>query len=254
MRDAIAAGLPTIGICLGMQLLFARSEEGPGDGIGVIAGTVTRLAARRLPHIGWNSLDGVRDRALFSSKLTTVYYATASRVDLILPMTSSHGRRTRTDRFPAAIRRGASRPSVSPGEELVRRHCGAARGRERGDIMIAIPAIDVRDGCCVQLVGGSYDDERVRIADPLDAARRWREAGFRGLHVVDLDAATERGNKRHGRHSARVSDGYGRSSWRRRPQQRYPPKACWRGGETRRRRNAGARRWQMDRGPCALLA
>ncbi len=60
--------------------------------------------------------------------------------------------------------------------------------------MIAIPAVDIRDGACVQLVGGSYDDERVRIADPLDAAQGWIDAGFRHLHVVDLDAATGVGN------------------------------------------------------------
>ena len=56
--------------------------------------------------------------------------------------------------------------------------------------MIASPAVDLREGACVQLVGGSYADERVRIADPLSAARRWTDAGFRMLHVVDLDAAT----------------------------------------------------------------
>ena len=60
--------------------------------------------------------------------------------------------------------------------------------------MIAIPAIDLRDGCCVQLVGGSFEDERVRIADPLGVAQRWIDAGFTRLHVVDLDAATGRGS------------------------------------------------------------
>jgi phosphoribosylformimino-5-aminoimidazole carboxamide ribotide isomerase len=60
--------------------------------------------------------------------------------------------------------------------------------------MIAIPAVDLRDGACVQLVGGSYADERVRIADPLVAARRWTDAGFQRLHIVDLDAATGVGN------------------------------------------------------------
>lgn len=59
--------------------------------------------------------------------------------------------------------------------------------------MIAIPAIDLRDGACVQLVGGAYETERVRLDDPLAVARRWRDAGFRELHVVDLDAATGRG-------------------------------------------------------------
>jgi phosphoribosylformimino-5-aminoimidazole carboxamide ribotide isomerase len=55
--------------------------------------------------------------------------------------------------------------------------------------VIVMPAIDLREGACVQLVGGSFADERVRIADPLAAAQRWSKAGFRHLHVVDLDAA-----------------------------------------------------------------
>lgn len=55
--------------------------------------------------------------------------------------------------------------------------------------MIAIPAIDIRDGCCVQLVGGDFADERVRLPDPVAVARQWIDAGFRRLHVVDLDAA-----------------------------------------------------------------
>ena len=60
--------------------------------------------------------------------------------------------------------------------------------------MIVIPAIDLRDGACVQLVGGEYADERVRIEDPLGVAREWARVGFRRLHVVDLDAATGRGS------------------------------------------------------------
>jgi len=60
--------------------------------------------------------------------------------------------------------------------------------------MIAIPAIDLRDGACVQLVGGSYAQERVRLDKPVAVARRWAECGFQHLHLVDLDAATGHGN------------------------------------------------------------
>lgn len=59
--------------------------------------------------------------------------------------------------------------------------------------MIAMPAIDLREGACVQLVGGAYADERLRLPDPVAVARRWAACGFRRLHVVDLDAATGRG-------------------------------------------------------------
>jgi phosphoribosylformimino-5-aminoimidazole carboxamide ribotide isomerase len=59
--------------------------------------------------------------------------------------------------------------------------------------MIVLPAIDLRAGHCVQLVGGSYDAERVRFGDPGRVSRSWAEHGFQHLHVVDLDAATGRG-------------------------------------------------------------
>jgi phosphoribosylformimino-5-aminoimidazole carboxamide ribotide isomerase len=60
--------------------------------------------------------------------------------------------------------------------------------------VIAIPAVDLRDGACVQLVGGSFAEEKVRIENPVDVARSWDHYGFRRLHVVDLDAATGRGS------------------------------------------------------------
>lgn len=62
--------------------------------------------------------------------------------------------------------------------------------------MIAVPAIDLRGGMAVQLVGGEPDSERVRIPDPLSVAQRWAAAGFTELHVVDLDAALGDGSNR----------------------------------------------------------
>jgi phosphoribosylformimino-5-aminoimidazole carboxamide ribotide isomerase len=60
--------------------------------------------------------------------------------------------------------------------------------------MRLLPAIDVRDGACVQLVGGNYAAERVRLPDPVAVAEGWREMGFDALHIIDLDAATGRGD------------------------------------------------------------
>jgi phosphoribosylformimino-5-aminoimidazole carboxamide ribotide isomerase len=62
--------------------------------------------------------------------------------------------------------------------------------------MLAIPAIDLREGSVVQLVGGDFNKEKVRLEDPRDVARRWTGYGFRWLHVVDLDAAAGRGSNR----------------------------------------------------------
>jgi phosphoribosylformimino-5-aminoimidazole carboxamide ribotide isomerase len=60
--------------------------------------------------------------------------------------------------------------------------------------MIVTPAVDLRDGRCVQLVGGSYDRQLISIDDPVAVALQWRDQGFETLHVVDLDAATGNGS------------------------------------------------------------
>lgn len=60
--------------------------------------------------------------------------------------------------------------------------------------MIVIPAVDLRDAFCVQLVGGSFDKEMVRLDDPVGVARKWEADGFGCVHVVDLDAAMRRGS------------------------------------------------------------
>jgi imidazole glycerol phosphate synthase glutamine amidotransferase subunit len=70
VRDAllerIRAGVPFLGICLGLQALFETSEEAPGErGLGLYPGTVRRFAAdARVPHMGWNELDARPDSKL----------------------------------------------------------------------------------------------------------------------------------------------------------------------------------------------
>jgi glutamine amidotransferase len=59
------AGVPLLGICLGMQLLFESSTEHEGAaGLGILPGAVTRLDSPRLPHIGWNLVTFERESAL----------------------------------------------------------------------------------------------------------------------------------------------------------------------------------------------
>lgn len=58
---------PVLGICLGMQLLFEASEEGPVQCLGIVPGKVWRLPAasgRPVPHMGWNQLEGLHDDPL----------------------------------------------------------------------------------------------------------------------------------------------------------------------------------------------
>lgn len=62
--------------------------------------------------------------------------------------------------------------------------------------MIAWPAVDLKGGRAVQLVGGRPETERVSLPDPVAVARHWVELGFRALHVIDLDAALGTGSNR----------------------------------------------------------
>lgn len=61
VRKAAAMGKPLLGICLGMQLLFERSDESGGiDGIGVLKGEILKIPdcpGLKIPHMGWNSLE-----------------------------------------------------------------------------------------------------------------------------------------------------------------------------------------------------
>ena len=134
MRAAIDGGLPTLGICLGMQLLFDGSDEGPGDGLGVVPGRVTRLVAERTPQIGWNTLDEARDPLFASSGLEIAYYANGfacrpTNSELVNAW-STHER----DRFPAAVRLGACvgvqfhpEKSSAPGVRFIHAFLDAAR-------------------------------------------------------------------------------------------------------------------------------
>lgn len=75
LRDRVAAGRPLAGICVGLQLLFGESEEG-GTGLELLAGPVRRLRARRVPHIGWNTVIATRPSALVDGVAgTDVYFA-----------------------------------------------------------------------------------------------------------------------------------------------------------------------------------
>jgi imidazole glycerol-phosphate synthase subunit HisH len=63
LRARVEVGRPVAGICVGMQLLFEASEEG-GEGLGLLSGPVVRVRARRVPHMGWNTLAQTRASAV----------------------------------------------------------------------------------------------------------------------------------------------------------------------------------------------
>lgn len=69
IHEVVEQGTPFLGICLGLQLLFERSEESPGvEGLGILKGEILRIPETpglKIPHMGWNSLEFRNNGRLF---------------------------------------------------------------------------------------------------------------------------------------------------------------------------------------------
>ncbi|MBY0490301.1 MAG: imidazole glycerol phosphate synthase subunit HisH [Gemmatimonadaceae bacterium] len=141
MRDALLGGLPALGICLGMQLFFDGSDEGPGAGLGIVPGQVQKLTAARIPQIGWNGLSDVSEPLLREAQMAVAYYAnsfvgrpTANGLPYVTAWSEHEG-----DRFPAAVRRANvvgtqfhPEKSSAPGVAFVKAFLNMARARRYG--------------------------------------------------------------------------------------------------------------------------
>lgn len=70
IKEVVKKKIPFLGICLGLQLLFERSDEAPGvEGLGILPGEILRIPASgglKIPHMGWNSLEIKPDTRLFA--------------------------------------------------------------------------------------------------------------------------------------------------------------------------------------------
>ena len=108
VREHVTAGRPVLGICVGMQVLYAVGEEHGvrSEGIGVLPGAVTRLSAPVLPHMGWNTVEAAAGSRLFAGVEGERFYfvhSYAGRPSGDAGETLAvHG-----ERFVAAIERGS---------------------------------------------------------------------------------------------------------------------------------------------------
>jgi glutamine amidotransferase len=67
IKEAVSAGKPLLGVCLGMQLLLTRSEEGDSQGLDLVPGQVLRLPkGLKVPHMGWNSIELKKEHPIVS--------------------------------------------------------------------------------------------------------------------------------------------------------------------------------------------
>lgn len=108
---ALNRKVPVLGICLGMQLMFDRSDEGEASGLGWVKGQVRRFdlppdSALKVPHMGWNTVTVTRPNALFPDEedqrfyFVHSYHADCANDDDVVA-TATHGQR-----FTAGMNRG----------------------------------------------------------------------------------------------------------------------------------------------------
>ncbi len=107
VRAFVASGRPVFGVCVGMQVLFERSDEDPEPGLAIITGDVRALpATEKVPHMGWNTVDWTAPHAYTAGipSGTRFYFVHSFAPDVIEGTTvgvTEHGRR-----FSAAVAGG----------------------------------------------------------------------------------------------------------------------------------------------------
>jgi glutamine amidotransferase len=75
LKATVDEGTPLLGSCLGMQLLFERSEESPGSGLGLLSGEVKRFVGEmKTPHMGWNTVEPTRGSSLLDGVKPGSYF------------------------------------------------------------------------------------------------------------------------------------------------------------------------------------
>lgn len=215
-KERIAKGLPSLGICLGMQLFFESSDESPGaEGIGALPGRISRFSTGLpLPQFGWNRVTG---GGPLLEGLGWAYYANSYKLDAPpagwTAAWSDYGQR-----FVAAIERGSSllcqfHPELSgePGLALLARWIRRADGASGGDSATGeeakkagaealagagpgrsavriIPCLDVDKG---RVVKGTRFLDLKDMGDPAELAWRYEKEGADELTFLDISAGLQ---------------------------------------------------------------
>jgi len=105
LRRCISKGTPALGICLGMQIMFERSDESPGGGIALLKGDVRRLKTGRIPEMGWNDVVHKGDVLFKDIPQTAQFYFANSYVchpkEKVTVAVTEYG-----EKFSSAVRKG----------------------------------------------------------------------------------------------------------------------------------------------------
>lgn len=197
LRRQAAAGVPLLGICLGMQALYEGSEEAPGvAGLGLLPGRVRRLAAApgwRVPHVGWSAVQPVGTPRLLAGAGAAQFYFTHSYHAPVDAATVAAAQAATT--FAAAVERG----NVS-GVQFHPEKSGAAGLRVLRNFIMPPPAPAARPPlriiACLDLAAGRVV-KGVRFVnlrdcgDPAELAAAHAAAGADEVFLLDIAATVE---------------------------------------------------------------
>ena len=189
---------PFFGICVGMQLMATRGKEHVvTEGFNWIEGDVEKITPReenlKIPHMGWNTLDLVKEHPVLErlplgpkgrhAYFVHSYHLNAANEADVLARADYGGPVT------AIVCEGhRHRHPVSPGKEPAF-WAGPDFEFLEVEAVILFPAIDLKNGQCVRLEQGDMARATVFNLDPAAQARAFAAQGFEYLHVVDLDGA-----------------------------------------------------------------
>ncbi len=184
-----ALQVPLMGICLGMQLLFERSEEGDVECLGLLPGIVRRLhpaVGVRVPHMGWNKLLALRESPLLEG-------VPAGAVPISCTAMPAGDRRhggglsITAACSPRSCSGAAVWRAVPPRTfRRPRRAHSAQFPRDRIRMSFTVyPALDIRNGNVVRLLQGDYAQQTTYGDDPLPRAQAFAATGAQWMHLVD---------------------------------------------------------------------
>ena len=181
IHEVVEKGTPFLGICLGLQLLFERSDETPGvEGLGILKGEILRIPDQpglKIPHMGWNSLKYPNEGRLFRGipedsyvYFVHSYYLKAEDESIV----------TATTEYSTLIH-----ASVESGNVF------ACQFHPEKSSDVGIPCLDVNNGRVVK--GVNFVDLK-DAGDPVEIAKAYDKAGADELVFLDITASSDRRN------------------------------------------------------------